>query len=728
MTPAAAAILEGMPDPSLLHRADRDGTTWILAGSVVLACYPSGDAGLRNVAVAVCRQLGFGGRAVAAVMGLTENYVATLHNRALRQGTAGLVRAPGRPRKLAGGAWEKAARWRAGGASDSEIARRLGVAQSTVFRRLGPAAVQEQLPDGGPAGEPEPQASGPEAGPAAPEPPASEPAAPGPEPSSRPAADPGSAAGAGPGAGPARVADGVLPSRYAGATLAHAYYHRIGAEAILAAALPPGLARPRYDDLALLTATSLAFALGASSAEAAKHLIPDQAGLLAGIGRLPDPRTLRPRLAAIADRCDPLALQRQLAAAMLAADAPGLHVYYVDDHFVPYEGAKPVPKGWNTKRRHAQPGRADTLVSDYQGRAVAFATGDPSGLAATLPPALAQLRQVPGTDAKILFGFDRGGSYPVAFRAIRDQHAGWVTWRRGPLAPVTAAPRRYWAARGDGKPAEVLHLADETITIKDYGQGRQITLFEDGAPVLQVLTSDTTAPAAALLAWLRCRWRIENLFKYLEDNYGIHWLCDYHASLEDDDRMTASPARRAARARLRQAEAGLAAAERELATLLTSPELSAAAKNKAIPPAEKKITKAADAVANARAAVKHIPARLPASQVAPGAQKAILRTRRRSLQMVLRLLAAAAEHWLGDRLNDYLRDSNEYRAITRHLLHLGGTITCTPRVITVTLNTPAAPRIARALGLLLDEINAEPPHMPGDSRPITYQLAAPPRI
>src|SRR6266851_506470 len=523
MTPAAAAILEGMPDPSLLHRADRDGTTWILAGSVVLACYPSGDAGLRNVAVAVCRQLGFGGRAVAAVMGLTENYVATLHNRALRQGTAGLVRAPGRPRKLAGGAWEKAARWRAGGASDSEIARRLGVAQSTVFRRLGPAAVQEQLPDGGPAGEPEPQASGPEAGPAAPEPPASEPAAPGPEPSSRPAADPGSAAGAGPGAGPARVADGVLPSRYAGATLAHAYYHRIGAEAILAAALPPGLARPRYDDLALLTATSLAFALGASSAEAAKHLIPDQAGLLAGIGRLPDPRTLRPRLAAIADRCDPLALQRQLAAAMLAADAPGLHVYYVDDHFVPYEGAKPVPKGWNTKRRHAQPGRADTLVSDYQGRAVAFATGDPSGLAATLPPALAQLRQVPGTDAKILFGFDRGGSYPVAFRAIRDQHAGWVTWRRGPLAPVTAAPRRYWAARGDGKPAEVLHLADETITIKDYGQGRQITLLEDGAPVLQVLTSDTTAPAAALLAWLRCRWRIENLFKYLEDNYGIHW-------------------------------------------------------------------------------------------------------------------------------------------------------------------------------------------------------------
>ncbi len=293
MTPAAAAILEGMPDPSLLHRADRDGTTWILAGSVVLACYPSADTGLRNVAVAVCRQLGFSGRAVAGVMGLTENYVATLHNRALREGTAGLVRAPGRPRKLAGNAWEQAARWRAGGASDSEIARRLQVAQSTVFRRLGPAAVQEQLP----AGEPEPQAGGPEAGPAAPGP--GEPAAPEP----RPAAEPGPPAGAGlapagelvplpagdlaarPGGAPASAADGAQPSRYAGAMLAHAYYQRIGAEAILAAALPPALARPRYDDLALLTATSLAFRAGRLLRRG--HQAPDP-----GPGR--DPRRDRP--------------------------------------------------------------------------------------------------------------------------------------------------------------------------------------------------------------------------------------------------------------------------------------------------------------------------------------------------------------------------------------------------------------------------------------------------
>jgi hypothetical protein len=708
MTPAAAAILDGMPDPRDLHRCEHDGRTWVCAGPAVLACYPAGDTGMRNVTVAVLRQLGFGGQAVAAVMGLTENYVATLHNRALRDGLPGIVRESGRPRKLGEAAWARARRWRAAAASDTEIAARLGVDRSTVSRRLAGTRVQQQLHC------PAEQATEPGPAPAV----AAEPPAHGPQPGPAPesAAEPGPVPGPG---GLARIGAGEHASRYAGAMLLHAWWDRIGAAAILAAALPPGLARRRYDDLALLTAAAAAFALGASSAEGTKHLIPADAGILAGIAALPELRTLRPRLGVIADGCDPLALQRRLAAAMLAADAPGLHVYYVDDHFVPYEGAKPVPKGWNTKRRHAQPGRADTVVTDYQGRAVCFSAGEPSGLAATIPAALSQLRQVLGEQAKILLGFDRGGSYPVAFAAIRDARADWVTWRRGPLASPAAAPRRHWAARGDGKPAEVLHLADETITLKDYGQCRQITLFEDGAPVLQVLTSDTTAPAAALLAWLRCRWRIENLFKYLEDNYGIHWLCDYQAEITADDRLIANPERKAARARLRGAEQALAAT-------LTSAELSAAAKNKAIPAAEKKITRARDEAAAAKAALKPIPARLPASQLTPGAQRAALATRRRSLQMVLRLLAASAESWLATRLNDYLRDSNEYRAITRNLLHLGGQVSYGPAAITVTLDAPAPPRLARALALLLDEINTAAPRMPGDRRPINYRLAPPP--
>ncbi|MGH3193090.1 MAG: hypothetical protein ACRDOL_38725 [Streptosporangiaceae bacterium] len=74
-----------MSDPADLRRITLDGTTWIFAGPVALFSYPGADAGMRNVAVVTLRQLGYGGQDVAGLMGLSENYVATLRNRALRE-------------------------------------------------------------------------------------------------------------------------------------------------------------------------------------------------------------------------------------------------------------------------------------------------------------------------------------------------------------------------------------------------------------------------------------------------------------------------------------------------------------------------------------------------------------------------------------------------------------------------------------------------------------------
>ena len=45
--------------------------------------------------------------------------------------------------------------------------------------------------------------------------------------------------------------------------------------------------------------------------------------------------------------------------------------------------------------------------------------------------------------------------------------------------------------------------------------------------------------------------------------------------------------------------------------------------------------------------------------------------------------------------------------------------------ITVTLDRPDSPRVAYALELLTDELSATPAHLPGDRRPLTYQLAQP---
>jgi hypothetical protein len=272
--------------------------------------------------------------------------------------------------------------------------------------------------------------------------------------------------------------------------------------------------------------------------------------------------------------------------------------------------------------------------------------------------------------------------------------------------------------------------AEETVQLKDYGDARQTTLFEHGQVALQILTSDTGACPADILSWLKSRWREENFLKYASGNYGTDKICDYLAGITENTKLTRNPARDKANAAVRDAEKTLASAERELAALLASPDITPAVKNDRIPAAQKKITRARKAAAAAVAARKQVPAKLPANVIDPDARNAVLRAGRRGLQMVLRLLAHNAEHWLSGHLNAYLQDDDEYRAITRETIIRGlvGTIEYASAAIAVTLEPPHSRRVARALALLIDEINATPPAMPGDTRPITCQIAPKPSI
>ncbi len=722
---AVQAVLGGMPSPLDLHRAEVDGEVLVAVGSTVLFRYAAGDSGLRNVAAVTLTELGFTGRRVAQVLGITEVYVSRLRTRARTEGSAGLLPPRGRPSALRPADLRRARAWRAAGHPDTMIAERLGVHATTVGRALAgdprPDAAGNELEqdtllviEPGAADEPdtdvlqsasevlvsdtdvalrvpEPEQSGPVTGPGL----------------------------AGVFTGSARITTGSHLCRYAGAMLMHPFLHLVGAEAIFGSLT--GAPARCYDDLAVLTTATLGFALGIDTVEGSKHLRRAEAGAAVGLTMVPELATLRARLAALADGSDPLGLQRAFGAGMLAADPATDPVYFVDDHFVPYSGARPVGKGWNTKRRHAQPGQDDTMLVDARGRAVVFGSGEPSGLVTTLPGVLTQLRQVLGSDAKILLGFDRGGAFPSALRACRQAGAGWVTYRRAPLVQATVPPRRSWTVR-DGHRISVM-LADEIVELKDYGSARQLTLFEDATAILQVLTSDLTATGASLLCWLRARWRIENTFKYAVEHNGIDRLADYCMELGPDTRKVTNPARVAARKTVKAAEANMITAERALPQMLAGPA-TPKQMNAALPKLHQQIQITTRALEQAKTDLRPIPAKVAATDLDPGAQRARPRLERRGLQMVLRLLAFNAEAWLAEHFNAYLTDPNEYRAILRHLLRLGGQIDYTTTAITVTLDRPDSPRVARALTRLAEELNSLGASLPGDRRTLTYQLTA----
>jgi hypothetical protein len=321
-----------------------------------------------------------------------------------------------------------------------------------------------------------------------------------------------------------------------------------------------------------------------------------------------------------------------------------------------------------------------------------------------------------------LLAFDRGGAYPTAFTACRKAGAHWVSYRRAPLTEPTTEPHEHQIVRGAA--TVTVMLADEIVDINRYGEARQLTLFEHGKVILQVLTSDLTATGADLLYWLRARWRIENMFKYAAAHNGIDTLADYLMDIAPDHRQVTNPARTAARKAVTRAEADLAAAERALPQLLAGP-LTPAQMNTALPGVHHQIEAATLALADAKSVLRPIRAKILATTLDPDAKLARPRIERRGLQMVLRLLAFNAEAWLAEHLNAYLTDPDEYRATARHLLHAGGQVDYATTGITITLDRPDSPRIARALALLAEELNAMTASLPGDNRPLTYQLATP---
>src|SRR5665647_1765323 len=544
--------LEGMPRAATLRLVASEGQVLVAWGNSLVCRYESDDNGMRNLVIVALTDAGRRIDEVARVFGLTATYVSILRGRAHRDGSAGLVKRRGRPRKLSERQVARAQVWAGAGWTQRAIADRLGVARSVigeVLARVGPAPVQDVLPEPAAAVESELTDLADAEEPDAEEPGTEE---------SGTDAEVTVPVQVGNGfTGSARIARGTSSCRYAGAMLLYPYLHMVGAGQVFAS-LTGGPAR-RYDDLSVLTSATLAFALGVPAVEGTKHLRRADAGAATGLDLTPQLATLRARLGVLADGSDPLALQRGFAAGMLAADPADDPVYFVDDHFVPYAGARPVAKGWNTKRRHAQPGRDDTVVTDARGRAVVFSSGEPTSLSSNLPEVLDQLRAVLGPDAPILLAFDRGGAYPSAFTACHNAGAHWVTYRRAPLTELTTEPHQSQVVRSTT--TVTVMLAEEIVEINGYGPARQLTLFEHGSVVLQVLTSDMSATGAGLLCWLRARWRIENMFKYAAAHNGIDTLADYLMDIGPDHRKVTNPARTAARDTVHQGEAELAASK-----------------------------------------------------------------------------------------------------------------------------------------------------------------------
>ena len=133
-----------------------------------------------------------------------------------------------------------------------------------------------------------------------------------------------------------------------------------------------------------------------------------------------------------------------------------------------------------------------------------------------------------------------------------------------------------------------------------------------------------------------------------------------------DDTEIDNPSRVVGRAKRKTAAVALAAAKVALGAESAHPRRPICVHLAALRALQDDVAMAKDDLEEATTVLTAIPARLPRNEVCPGATRCRPRLERRALQMVCRLLAYNAELDLSRRLNAYLGDDDDYRAITRN--------------------------------------------------------------
>jgi transposase len=277
-----------------------------------------------------------------------------------------------------------------------------------------------------------------------------------------------------------------------------------------------------------------------------KERDPAAFGRLLGLDRAPEVKTLRRGLTRLAAHHCAEQLGSELA--RLRVDQRGhlMGFLYVDGHVRAYHGQRAISSNAYMTRRHlAMPASTDYWINDRSGDPLLVMTGEvDAALTKALPRVLREVREVVG-ERRVTIVFDRGGWSPKLFATMIKDGFDVLTYRKGQCRRINE--RRFIRRRTefDGRRVDYL-LHDQPVRLlKGKLRLRQVTCLSDDGHQTQVITSRWDLRDVEVAYRMFERWRQENFFKYMREEFLLDALVDYRIEPEDPTRTIPNPERRA---------------------------------------------------------------------------------------------------------------------------------------------------------------------------------------
>jgi transposase len=504
-------------------------------------------------------------------------------------------------------------------------------------------------------------------------------------------------------------------TRYAGVMLLHVALQQLGLWSVFES-LGARLSRSRMAMAQLIGIISLGFALRFRSIERFKTAVRKDFGMLLGLPAMPAVPTVRTHIQDLVESVDPDVVMRKLLESFVQLEPVWEGAYYIDGHFCPYSGMHPLPKGWNARRRLAETGQTDVYVHDATGRALFFINRPLNDhLSKVLPDILKEIRAA-AKDQKILLIFDRGGYSGPLFRLLTAEGIDFITYLKGRKAkrrfPANRFNRRWWEAAdptGIKKTKRhVYNIYEKGTRIRGAGLLRTLVL-QDEEGQIPVLTNSGEMPAAKTVHLLKMRWRQENSFKYLSDNYGVEQLIQYGADYRKDERLVENPKRVMLKRKIDQVRDDIIFKESELGRALEFNDervrRTARGLKQAYSRLRREIEELYERLSRLESRLSQMPAKVPLKTLKDKPMVAIQRTDRRNMVNAIKLATYNAERLLARKFFRHYGDPRDWLTIFRSFFHLQGTITYEQDRILVELQAPDRPHIRQALEAMIQELN-----------------------
>jgi len=309
------------------------------------------------------------------------------------------------------------------------------------------------------------------------------------------------------------------------------------------------------------------------SNEDLRYSAAGEGGILLGLDRIPEVRTLRRKIKHLSETGEIDQWSSKLSAEWMDMDLDICGALYIDGHVRVYNGKNPLPKRYISRQKLCMRGMSDYWLNDEHGRPF-FVISTPfnSGLIKMLRETIVfrLLKEVPRQPtqqelnanpllARFILIFDREGYSPEFFKDMWDEHRiACMTYNKYPKDDWNESEfEKQTGAGANGEKVE-MQIAERGTLLGSSSKKiwvREIRKLTETGHQTAIVCTEYLAPVHSLAVRMFSRWCQENFFKYMMQNFGLDALTGYGRDQVDETKKLINPKYRKITARI-QSEAG----------------------------------------------------------------------------------------------------------------------------------------------------------------------------